>query len=169
MWTLKTEETCSWLCMSVQFKVGGGGVVYSFLRKLVRRQRTAVMSFCVHFQSKDVGYWGMHAEVRESVFLAQRAGRRRETAGWPQQNTTHTHGPTGPAPHLPMHPRSCIQIYRRPLKAPPANPRTYTISVLKCNCWYYNAIVGTIFKNRDLQHGGIKNKIDSNIGPRFVW
>ena len=31
-------------------------------------------------------------------------------------------------------------------KATPANPRTYTSSVLKCNCWYSNAIVGTILK-----------------------
>ena len=40
----------------------------------------------------------------------------------------------------------------RPLKAPPADPRTYTFSVQKCNCRYYNAIVGTILKTLDLQH-----------------
>ena len=34
----------------------------------------------------------------------------------------------------------------RLLKAPPANPRTNTFSVLKCNCQHYNAIVGAILK-----------------------
>ena len=51
---------------------------------------------------------------------------------------------------------STIVLLRPPLKASPANPRTYTLSVLKCNCRYYNAIVGTILKNRDLQHWGRK-------------
>ena len=35
----------------------------------------------------------------------------------------------------------------RMLKAPSVNPRVYTFSVLKCNCWVYDDIFGQIFQN----------------------
>ena len=45
--------------------------------------------------------------------------------------------------------KSCNVVFtknyqRGPLKAIPANSRTYSFYVLKCNCQYYNAIVGSI-------------------------
>ena len=40
----------------------------------------------------------------------------------------------------------CSSFFRRPLKAPLVNPRTYTFSELKCNCRYYNTIGGTIMQ-----------------------
>ena len=54
------------------------------------------------------------------------------------------------------------KLKRATLKAPPANPRTCTFSVLKCNCRYYSQ------KTKICNIGGVKNKIDSYIGPRFV-
>ena len=64
--------------------------------------------------------------------------------------------------------RKCAVKIGRPLKTPPANSRTYTFSVLKCTCRYYNAIVGTFLKKQICNIGGVKNKIDSNLGPRYV-
>ena len=58
-----------------------------------------------------------------------------------------------------------LQLWRRPLKAPPANPRTQTFLVLKCNCCYCPQ------KTKICNIGGVKNKIDRYrtevVGPRI--
>ena len=55
--------------------------------------------------------------------------------------------------HLPIFSTEVVDFHRilnflirRPLKAPPTNPRTYALSVLKSNFRFKNAIFGTILK-----------------------